>query len=429
MKIRPRLFSPDQRVVRGGVGLSFRSNRWVRWIIAIVLLILVGLLVWSNYRFSVQSPGGNDFLARWTGARFWLVEGINPYDEQVSLEAQTLIYGRPADPSKGEDVAHFVYPLPAMLFFAPFGLLPFTTARAIWMTLLEICLPIMAFLGLRLARWKPPPATLGLIIVLSIFWYHGLRSVIVGQFAVIEALLIILGLWSIQRKSDAFAGVILALTIAKPQMAFLILPFITAWAVKKRRFEFILWLLTTIAVLIVGSILILPNWPLLWLRQLVSYPSYTDLGSPVSILLAGLSGDQTLLTWILSGALIAYLLLEWGLSFAGGETHFQWTAALTLVVTNLVAFRTATTNFVVMLPAIILVFHSWAQRWGRSGYFAVWISSLTLLIGLWVLFMLTVDGNIEAPIMYLPLPIFTLFGLIWSRWWILRRLRPSVFST
>jgi hypothetical protein len=408
--------------------LDFRSNRWIRWIIAVVLVILIAVLVWSNYRFSVQSPGGNDFLARWTGAHFWLVEGIHPYDEQVSLEAQTMIYGRAADPARGEDVAHFIYPFPAMLFFAPFGLLPFTLARAIWMTILEISLPILAFLAIRISRWKPPTATFALVILLSIFWYHGLRSVIVGQFAVIEALLITGGLWSIQRKADAMGGLLFGLTISKPQMSFLILPFIFIWALRNRRFELLTWLLGTMIGLTGISLLLLPDWPLMWLRQLVSYPTYTNLGSPLSILLAGISGDSSLVTWILSGALLAYLFLEWGLSMDKGEAHFQWTAALTLVITNLIAFRTATTNFVVMLPAIILVFHSWAQRWSRQGYLVVWIVSLLLLVGLWVLFLLTVDGNVEAPAMYLPLPIFTLLGLLWSRWWILRSSRQHLIA-
>jgi hypothetical protein len=396
--------------------------------IVVVLVILTGVLVWSNYRFSIQSPGGNDFLARWTGAHFWLTEGINPYDEQVSLEAQTMIYGRPADPTRGEDVAHFVYPLPAMLFFAPFGLLSFTLARAIWMTILEISLPILAFLAIQISRWKPPPATFTLVILFSIFWYHGLRSVVVGQFAVIEALLITGGLWSIQRESDALGGVLFGLTISKPQMAFLILPFICIWAVRNRRFVLLLWLIGTMVGLIGVSLLLLPDWPLMWLRQLVSYPAYTDLGSPLSILLAGIPGDSSLITWILSGVLLAYLFLEWGMSMGGGEAHFQWTAALTLVVTNLIAFRTATTNFVVILPAIILVFHSWAQRWNRQGYLAVWIISLLMLVGLWVLFLTTVDGNIEAPVMYLPLPIFALLGLLWSRWWILRSSRQPLMK-
>jgi hypothetical protein len=388
--------------------LDYRSYGWIRWMIVVVLVILTGVLVWSNYRFSIQSPGGNDFLARWT--------------------AQTMIYGRPADPTRGEDVAHFVYPLPAMLFFAPFGLLSFTLARAIWMTILEISLPILAFLAIQISRWKPPPATFTLVILFSIFWYHGLRSVVVGQFAVIEALLITGGLWSIQRESDALGGVLFGLTISKPQMAFLILPFICIWAVRNRRFVLLLWLIGTMVGLIGVSLLLLPDWPLMWLRQLVSYPAYTDLGSPLSILLAGIPGDSSLITWILSGVLLVYLLLEWGMSMGGGEAHFQWTAALTLVVTNLIAFRTATTNFVVILPAIILVFHSWAQRWNRQGYLAVWIISLLMLVGLWVLFLTTVDGNIEAPVMYLPLPIFALLGLLWSRWWILRSSRQPLMK-
>jgi hypothetical protein len=405
------------------------TSGWLRWVIAIALVVLLSVLLWSNYRFAVQSPGGNDFLARWTGAHYWLIEGLNPYDEQVSLEAQKLIYGRPADPTKGEDIAHFVYPLPAMIFFAPFGYLPYTLARALWMTLLEILLPILAFLGVRLARWKVPTATFTIIMLLSIFWYHGLRSVIVGQFAVIEAVLIVGALWAIQRDSDAMAGLLMGLSISKPQMAFLILPYICFWAIREKRIQLLLWTLATSLGLIVLSILLLPDWPLLWLRQLVSYPTYTNLGSPISIMLSGLPENLSLLSWILMGGLIAYLFLEWGLSFGKGDTAFQWTSAMTLVITNLVAFRTATTNFVIMLPALILIFHSWAQRWGRRGRAAVWIASFGLIGGLWLLFLLTVDGNVEAPIMYLPLPIFAFVSLLWSRWWILRGSRqPSMPS-
>jgi hypothetical protein len=399
---------------------NLRSAEWVRWLAGILLVLFLGLLIWSNYRFSVQSPGGNDFLARWTGAHFWLTEGINPYDEQVSLEAQRMIYGRPADPSRGEDIAHFVYPLPAMLFFAPFGLLPYTFARAVWMTILELGLPLLAILGIRLTRWKVHPIMLAGMILFSIFWYHGLRSVIVGQFAVIEAVLIVSALLAIQQKNDPLAGVLLGLSIAKPQMAFLILPYMIIWSLRERRREFVLWIVATIVGLIAISFLIMPDWPILWLRQLVSYPSYTDLGSPISILVSGLARMGTTLTWIISGALAIYMLLEWTLSLGKGEAAFRWTAALTLTITNLIAFRTATTNYVILLPVLIILFHAWSERWGRRGNIMVWVTSFVLLIGLWALFLTTVDGNIEAPIMYLPLPLITLLGLLWSRWWIIR---------
>ena len=111
---------------------------------ALVLVSLLGLvgLTWANYRFSAQNPGGNDFLARWMGARKWLMEGISPYDEHVSLATQEMIYGHPADVSQGEDISHFVYPLTSMVFFGPFGLLDFLPARALWMTVLELSLAV-----------------------------------------------------------------------------------------------------------------------------------------------------------------------------------------------------------------------------------------------------------------------------------------------
>ena len=184
------------------------------------MIIGVGI---ANYQFSMSVPGGNDFLARWVGAHYWVVRGINPYDPEVSLASQEMIYGRPANPAEGEDVAHFVYPLPAMIFFAPLAPFSYPVARAIWMTILEISLPILALIGIQLARWKPSRRMLLIVMVFSLVWYHGFRSVILGQFAVIEALLMTGALLAIQRRQDGVAGILLALSIAKPQMTVLLI--------------------------------------------------------------------------------------------------------------------------------------------------------------------------------------------------------------
>ncbi len=403
--------------------LKYYLPNWLRIVLLIGLLVfLIGLFV-ANYSFVRQSPGGNDFLARWTGAHYWLVEGVNPYDEEVSLAAQTMIYGRPADPSKGEDIAHFVYPLPAMLFFGPFGFLPFPIARAIWMTILEICLVVLALIGLRLARWSPDRFTQAAVILFSILWYHGARAVIIGQFAVIEAVLIAIALFAIQREWDEAAGIILALTIAKPQMSFLIIPFVLLWSLRAKRFRIVGWFLGGVTVLIAGSLIALPSWPLGWLGQLLSYPSYTDLGSPISILTSFLPGGGGIANLILTGLLSLYLLWEWIMAAGKDDPWFQWAAALTIVITNLIAFRTATTNYVVMLPALLIIFKTWEDRWGKGGLIASLLTLLGLLVGLWVLFLATVQGNVEHAVMYLPLPILTLLGLLWSRWWVISSTR------
>ncbi len=69
---------------------------WVRQIAeaSLIVGVLVGLSI-ANYRLALRAPGGNDFLARWVGANQWLVSGRNPYDPQVSLMTQIVIYGRP----------------------------------------------------------------------------------------------------------------------------------------------------------------------------------------------------------------------------------------------------------------------------------------------------------------------------------------------
>lgn len=384
------------------------------------MLVVVVALVLVNHRFASQFPGGNDFLARWVGARFWMQQDISPYDLRVSQAAQRLIYGRLA--LEGEDIAHFVYPMPAMLFFAPFGLLDYTVARAVWMTLLELGLPLLALMGIAIAGWRPDRITRIVLLLFSVLWYHGLRAVIVGQFAVIESVLMIGALLAIQRREDVLGGVLLGLSIAKPQMPVLLLPFVLLWAGRARRWSIVTVCLGTVGVLVVGFALLQPGWPIMWLQQLIEYPSYTELGPPISILTSVLPGGGGVAAILVGGLALLYLFWEWSQAMGRSDRWFQWTCALTITITNLIAIRTATTNYVVMLPALCLIFSGWTERWGTSGRVMVIAATALLLIGLWLLFASTVAGNVESPIMYLPLPLTVLVGLWWSRWWAVREL-------
>jgi hypothetical protein len=118
--------------------------------------------------------------------------------------------------------------------------------------------------------------------------------------------------------------------------------------------------------------------------------------------------------------LMLYLFWEWFTALGKGDRWFQWTAAMTIVVTNLIPLRTATTHYVALLPALFMIFSAWDERWGRNGRIAVIFSLIVLIIGLWALFLVSIEGNIENDIMYLPIPIISLLGLWWSRWWIVQ---------
>jgi len=397
------------------------------WLGSLGQLVLVAgaltLLSIANYRLAVQAPGGNDFLARWVGANQWLVHGLDPYSPQVSQEAQTLIYGRPAEREAGEDVAHFAYPLFSMLFFGPFGLIPYPLARALWMTLLEVGLPVLAILSIQLCGWKPSAWIQRILILFSVLWYHGFRAVILGQFAVLEALLIVGALLAIQRRQDGVAGVLLALTLSKPQMAVLLIPFVFLWAVSTRRLQILAWGIGTMLLLLVGSLALIPSWPTEWARQIIDYTSYTAVGPPVSILAGLIPSGAGPITLVLTGVGLIYLAFVWQQALGKEDRWFQWSAAVTIAMTNLIALRTATTNYVVMLPAFILVFAVWNERWGTQGNPPILIALLGLFVGLWTLFLITVEGNQEHPALYLPVPLLSLAGLWWSRWWVLRRLK------
>jgi hypothetical protein len=355
------------------------------------------------------------------GAHKWLLEGLSPYDPQVSMATQEMIYGRPADPSIDEDVGHFVYPLPSMIFFAPFGVFNYPLARALWMTTLELCLVALTLLSLRLVGWQLLPWHVALMALFSLVWYHGARTIIVGQFAAVEALLITGALLFIQRKNDVLAGFLLALGISKPQMLFLILPFVLLWAFSQRRWQLIWGFLGSALGLLLISLAFIPNWPAQMIWQVMEYPEYSDrIGSLASIITSSLPGIQRQLQigwWIFFSV---YLIIEWGLAMRKGPRWFLWTAAMTLVMTNFLTSRIATTNYVMMMPAVILIFHTWVNRWGKLGQIAVWVSMVAALIGLWILFFNTVQGSVEQPVMYVPLPLFCLFGLWWVRWWTIR---------
>jgi hypothetical protein len=268
-----------------------------------------------------------------------------------------------------------------------------------------------------------------LLFLFFVLWYHGFRTVILGQFAIIEAVLLAGGLLAIQSNHDGLAGILLGLSISKPQMSFLLLPFVILWAISKRRWVLILSTVGTIVVLVGGSVLLLPNWILQWIQQVLSYPGYTTTEPFVGII-ANLF--PTISSWInLIGTLlfVMYLLWEWYMALRKDDRWFQWTAAMTLLITNLIVFRTATTNYLAMVPGMMIILGVIANRWKKRGKITIVFILITFFFGLWALFLSTVDGNIESPIMYIPLPMFILVSLWWIRWWFIRPLRLPMDSS
>jgi len=402
--------------------VPLKSNR--DSILQLLLLILLALaaiagLTWGNYRYASQNPGGNDFLVHWVGTRAFFVDGISPYSDETALRIQEMAYGRAARP--GEHELRVAYPLYSTIVFAPFALIKdFTLARAFWMTTLEIALALSALLAVRLVDWRPPIWMLAIYLLFTLLFYHSIRPLINGNAVILVTLGIILALQAIKNERDELAGLLLGLTTIKPQVVVLIILFVLLWGMAKKRWLLVGWLVGTVIVLSIAVGIIIPDWIMQNMREVIRYPAYNPAGTVGAAFATWWPAVGHRVGWVFSAILGVILLLEWVGAGRSGFRGFLWKACLTLVISQWIGIQTDPGNFIVLLLPLTLVFAMWEKRWRRGGSLLVFTSIAMLLVGIWMIFLSTVEyGNqpLQSPVMFFPLPAFLLLGLYWVRWW------------
>jgi Glycosyltransferase family 87 len=374
-------------------------------LIALVIALWVADMFATYVVFTSRFPGANDFYSRWGGARAWWTQGLSPYSEQASIQIEIGIYGRRALPD--EDPGPFAYPFYTVFLIAPLAFLPYAWAEAIWLALLEFALVGSVVGAMALAEWRLPPALMAITTIWAILFYHSARAILLGQFAVVILMFIVGTLLALRARRDAMAGVFLALATIKPQMIYLLVPMVLFWAVARRRWRLIGGFVGAMTLLCGASFVAQPDWLTSFVTQMMRYPNYTAIGSPVWVIThyfipaLGAPGEI-----VLSLTLFAWVLVTWQRLWRDeSRPAFLWTVSFTLIVTNLIALRTATTNYVVLFIPLLQILAAVQTRWKRAGMWGVIGIEVALLVGLWALFLATVANKFEHPIMYLPLPV------------------------
>ena len=350
----------------------------------VFLVALIGLFLvatWANYQYVQANPGGNDFLIRWLAASRWRVDGTSPYDDALRVEAETSIYGREAAISLDEPRSYFLYPLYAMIFYAPMGLMKYELARAVWMSFLELMAIGSLALGLRVIDWRPPAWLTGFFTLFSIGWYYNARSVIVGQISPIIVFLLILGVYLVKEKQDIGAGIVFAITTIKPGIGLLLIPFALVWAISKKRYVLPISFVISWVALIGISLLFIPDWIFPMTRQWIAIYGYADIRSPVELIGGIVPVMESTLGRILQIVLVLYLLIECALVWGKNERWFVWGAMVTIVISQLVVFRFSTTDHIILILPLLLIFQVIVQRWKAAGYFSVVLVSAGVFVG------------------------------------------------
>jgi len=393
-------------------------------ILFLSILIIVGL-TWVNYRYTAQNQTMNNFYPRWAGTRLLLMKGWSPYSQQTTDEIQQMAYGRLA--RSGEDRGYFVYPLYSSLIYAPFSLTDdFAIANAIWMTVLELSVIAIFVISLSLSQWRPSPLLLIFLFIFTALWYHTLRPILSSNASILSVLFIVLALLAIRSEIDALAGISLALASIKPQMVLILYIFILIWAVSNHRWTLIWSLLGFLLLFIAAGSLLVPNWIVDNIRQVIRFSESNFISTPGAIISYWLPGIGRQVGWALTGIMVGVLLIEWRHSLGKEFRWFYWTVLLTLVINNLIGMYTTLEDYIILYPAVVLIFALLDKRWGSFGRGLILLLILIMTVGLWgILINKASTGSPPDldPIVFFFMPLLTLFGLYWVRWWAIRPMR------
>jgi hypothetical protein len=394
----------------------------------IILLLVVGVFyTWGTYQYFTRPfNGGNDFFSRYVAWRAFLLQGRNPYSDDVTHEIQLAVNGRLALP--GEDENALIYPWYAVVVQWPFVFMPWPWARAVYLVLCQVFIVAGLALTSRLLRWKLSPVLLSATALWAIMFYPEGRGIVLGQIVVTQYLFGVLAVWLLQQRREGWAGLCLALTTVRPTAVFLFVPFLLCYALAVRRWRFIASTGISLAVLFLSGFIFLPTWFTDWLYRMSRYPSYTIGQSPVWLLTHQATALGSIWEWLLTLFCLALMGVAWwrAARVAGGAA-FHWALGVTLVVSDLIVPRSATTNYIFLLFPTYLIFAALSRQWPRASGWLIAAIELVSLVGLWWLFAATIRGDVEQPIMYIPLPVALGLALaLGSRWLVADNRRAEI---
>jgi hypothetical protein len=227
----------------------------------------------------------------------------------------------------------------------------------------------------------------------------------------------------IKRGEERIAGILLALTTIKPHLVVLVIAFILLWAVYHKRWQLLYWFSGTMVLLVVAGLILIPDWITQNLREVFRYPGYNPAGTLASALGEWLPGIATQLKYGIGAFLGMLLVFEFWQARKGGFNHLVWTGLFTITVSQWIGIQTDPGNFILLFPALVLILAVINQKWEQQGGLATAIILSVVLVGLWGLFIATLQRSyqpVQGSVMFLPFPAFCVIGLYWIKWWFIR---------
>lgn len=393
----------------------------------LLVIVVIGGLLWVNYKFFSNEIVGTDFYTYWFGTRALLVDGLSPYSEVVIKGIETSL--------PNSKLAFYVesslisMPLYAIIITLPFAVIEnFKIAGAFWMTAQEIGWVVVILMVLKITNWRPRLIVFAFIIVASLLSIFPVVILISGNMIIWTSLFFILALGALQGERDELAGGLLTLTTIQPHIFILSNVFILVWAVLKKRQLFIAWFFGLLIIMTIIGIFLIADWPVQYLRILLDAFDNSIFTSPREIFVRRWPGIGIQLSWMLTIFTATLLIVEWWSARYSRYRWFFWTVCLTLVLYWFIGGPIHLNHNLIFFIPILLVMSIFKERWQTAGsWINVTILICILIVG-WFFYLRNVPilEELSGDILYFALPTLILIALYWVRWWTIRDQRLYV---
>jgi hypothetical protein len=426
--------------------MSFQDIRKTRkWLspeeIRLLVLILFGLVVLLAVNISLARilPGGEWLYLRWSGARAFLFDQIEPYSTTVAERVQQSVYGRNAFSSEYGYVLNDPFyivllyvPLAALrelvgIVFPSLGqLIDFPVVRGIWMVFSEVALLGSVVLAIRLSEWEPPRWLYISLLGFSLISYYNLQSLISATPSIFLLFLYLCILLALRSFNDELAGALLLLTAYQWEVSALFFSFIAVAALANNRWKVFSGFGMSLFVLLVVSFLSNPGWGLPYIRAVLS-DWYDGVNLNLNSYLSFWFPDsQFPIASMVGLALGVIVFLEWLGALRSTFRRIVWTSSLSLAVTPLLGFAIFESNYVVLiLPFVVVLALVW-ERWRRGRALAT-VSILAVAFAVpfaLSTFHVTTTERVYSDALTLLPPVAAIIALYWMRWQVVRASRP-----
>lgn len=303
---------------------------------------------------------GDDFYPIWLTTRQSRIDHLDPYSPEMTRQIQVGLFGRPLDASHPSDppvdYREFAYPAFTDLLFWPTAALNFLQLRLVLVVLLP-CLTVLSIcLWMRALEWCTPLLWFAVLVALTLCNYPVLEAFFAEQPGLIVGFLLASSALAVRRGRLLLAGVLISLTLIKPQMTVLAIFYLLLWSFSdRRRTRFWVGFLATTLLLVGSSLLLWPHWIAQWTRVILGYHRYAT--PPLVALLPGAALGSHLGTVAIVVMLAVSVGIAWRNRGASPDSPDFWlTLSLLLAITSVTLLPgQAIYDHVILLPAIFLI--------------------------------------------------------------------------